>query len=130
MVHKESGGQNGLTNNLVTTAHLLFNPLRTHADALADAIVRDLSCVFVDPFEPQASPPVSPRKVEKTGLPTPQESPNPKKGGMSEEQVKYARDLSTVTNAAIKFLAIAFSVPAIYNVFSSTCRTQTTNSSH
>ncbi|KAH8113541.1 hypothetical protein DFH11DRAFT_1599209 [Phellopilus nigrolimitatus] len=101
--------------------HPLFNPMRQHADALAGAIVRDLGRVFADPFQlPTPTPPSrTPEHGEagSTSLPTPQETPT-KKGGMTEEQVKYARDLSTVTSATIKFLILAFQVPTIYNVFS------------
>lgn len=48
----------------------------------------------------------------------PRETPSPRKGGMSEEQVKFARDLSTVTNSVLKFLALVFQVREIYGCFS------------
>ncbi|KAL5512693.1 hypothetical protein ACEPAG_2959 [Sanghuangporus baumii] len=95
----------------------LFDPLRREAEVLSSCFVRDLGRIFVDPLMPPNSPPSTPTKDEKPVLPTPQDSPAPKKGGMNEEQVKYARDLSTVASATIKFLTLAFQVPAIYNVF-------------
>jgi hypothetical protein len=36
---------------------------------------------------------------------------------MSEEQVKYARDLATVSHAVIKLLGLAFTLPAVYALF-------------
>lgn len=36
---------------------------------------------------------------------------------MNEEQVKYARDLATVSHAVIKFIALAFTLPAVYGLF-------------
>lgn len=99
--------------------HPLFNPLRRQSDALSSAIVRDLGRVFEDPFETfglgqPSSSSFSPIRGKGT--------PSPKKGGMSEEQVKYARDLSTVSTATFRFLAMALTVPSIYEVFSGTCR--------
>ncbi|OBZ68972.1 hypothetical protein A0H81_11315 [Grifola frondosa] len=49
-------------------------------------------------------------------LPSPKESPR-KKVGMSAEQVKHARDLYTVSHAAMKFLALVFTLPAVSQVF-------------
>ncbi|KAI5123177.1 hypothetical protein M0805_000877 [Coniferiporia weirii] len=103
----------------------LFCPLRLHADAVAAAIARDLGRVFVDPLlplDPSLDSTTEPSKVQKSpltprGTPSSKNPKSPKKGGMTEEQVKYARDLSTVSNAAIKFLILAFQVPTIYNVF-------------
>ncbi|THH07269.1 hypothetical protein EW145_g3491 [Phellinidium pouzarii] len=101
----------------------LFQPLRLHADALANAIVRDLGRVFADPFlysTPLSGSEAGPSRIEKSSLPTPRETPSPKspkKGGMTEEQVKYARDLSTVASATVRFLILAFQAPSIYNVF-------------
>ncbi|EJC98994.1 uncharacterized protein FOMMEDRAFT_148951 [Fomitiporia mediterranea MF3/22] len=112
---RSSVPQNFFTSQTQDVHYALFEPLRSDAEALSIAIVRDLGRVFVDPFLPPNSPPATPR--EKSGLPTPQDSPVPKKGGMTEEQVKYARDLSTVTNSTIKFLTLTLQTPSIYNVF-------------
>ncbi|KAL5524821.1 hypothetical protein ACEPAF_9967 [Sanghuangporus sanghuang] len=99
------------------TRHALFDPLRREAEVLSSCIARDLGRIFVDPFVPPNSPPSTPTKDKKSILPTPQDSPASKKGGMNEEQVKYARDLSTVASATIRFLTLALQIPAIYNVF-------------
>jgi hypothetical protein len=50
-------------------------------------------------------------------LPSPKNSPG-KKQGMSAEQAKYARDLCTTTQAAIKLLMAMFALPAVYRIFS------------
>lgn len=109
--------QNFFSSPNRNTRHALFNPLRREAEMLSDCITRDLGRIFSDPFLPPNSPPSTPTRSDKSILPTPEDSPAPKKGGMNEEQVKYARDLSTVASATVKFLTLAFQVPAIYNVF-------------
>jgi hypothetical protein len=40
---------------------------------------------------------------------------------MDEEQVKYARDLATVSHAVIKLLGLAFTLPAVYGLFDGMC---------
>jgi hypothetical protein len=35
---------------------------------------------------------------------------------MDEEQVKYARDLATVSHVVIKLLGLAFTLPAIHGI--------------
>jgi len=57
--------------------------------------------------------------VKSTVLPSPEKSPR-KKRGMTEEQVKFARDLCTTTHSVIKLLALVFTLPAVYRVFSGT----------
>lgn len=95
----------------------LFEHMRTTAGPLTRAMVRDLRRVFVNPYEHRPSSSTSPRESMEKSLPSPRETPSPKKGGMSEEQVKFARDLSTVTNSVLKFLALAFQVREIYGCF-------------
>ena len=41
---------------------------------------------------------------------------------MDEEQVKYARDLATVSHAVIKLLGLVFTLPAVYNLFDGSFR--------
>ncbi|KAA1469740.1 hypothetical protein DENSPDRAFT_816901 [Dentipellis sp. KUC8613] len=99
----------------------LFQPLRKHCAALVESIVRDLGRALVDPLEGVSRndelEPESPVSVEeRTALPSPAKSPR-KKRGMSEEQVKYARDLCTTSHSVIKLLGFALTLPAIYRVF-------------
>ncbi|KAL1689375.1 hypothetical protein GGG16DRAFT_93612 [Schizophyllum commune] len=89
----------------------LFQPIRADPQAFTDAIVRDLNKARIDPtaFE------------EKTAsvLPSPKKSPTKKAaGGLSAEQVKYARDFSMVCHAVIKLLCFMFTVPATMYLFS------------
>ncbi len=36
---------------------------------------------------------------------------------MNEEQIKYARDLATVSHAVIKLLGLIFTLPAVHGLF-------------
>ena len=90
----------------------LFQPIRADPQAFTDAIVRDLNKARIDPtaFE------------EKTAnvLPSPKKSPAKKAaGGLSAEQVKYARDFSMVCHAVIKLLCFMFTVPVTMYLFTS-----------
>lgn len=90
----------------------LFQPIRKNAEAIVDAFVRDLGKALEDPG-------VSAVECEdvRVLLPSPKSSPK-KKAGMTAEQVKYARDLCTISHAVMKLLAVVFTMPAIYRVFS------------
>ena len=93
----------------------LFQPLRKNAQALVDAIVRDLGCAFIDPLTAfHTNDDNIPLKVS---LPSPRKSPSKKKGGMTEEQVKHARDLCTTSHSVIRLLSFMLSVSAVFNVF-------------
>ncbi|KAG6844709.1 hypothetical protein H0H87_004432 [Tephrocybe sp. NHM501043] len=93
----------------------LFDPLRKHLERFADAVVRDLGRVLVDPAASKEDKEVSVRIL----LPSPTNTPVKKKkrDGMSAEQVKYARDLCTTTHAVIRLLSLVFTLPAIMTVF-------------
>ena len=96
----------------------LFQPLRKNTQAFVNAIVRDLGCAFIDPLAPfYAKRDEVPPKVT---LPSPMKSPSKKKGGMTEEQAKYARDLCTTTHSVIKLLSFMLSVSAVFNIFQGT----------
>jgi hypothetical protein len=94
----------------------LFQPLRKRRVEFVDAVVRDLGRALIDPMEGSDQPgclvpePLSP-------LPSPEKSPRKKRCDMDEEQVKYARDLATVSHTAIKLLGLVFTLPAVYNLF-------------
>ena len=96
----------------------LFQPIRKHRLAFVDSVIRDLGRALVDPMDgddqllvgcPEPEPP--------SALPSPEKSPRKRRCGMSEEQVKYARDLVTVSHAVIKFLGLVFTLPAVYGLF-------------
>ncbi|KAI1787492.1 hypothetical protein LXA43DRAFT_1028904, partial [Ganoderma leucocontextum] len=103
----------------------LFQPIRKNRKAFVEALVRDLQQVFIDPlegaasttaFDPLSSPLREPPST--TSLPSPRDSPKKtKKRGMSEEQVKRARDLCGICHAVMRLLSVMFTVPSLYNLF-------------
>jgi hypothetical protein len=104
------GAVNGSTD--ADASWPLFQPLRRHREAVIRAFVRDLGRAFVDSSMADAE-----HEEGRVLLPSPQSSPK-RKQGMSAEQVKYARDLCTTCHAVMKLLAVVFTLPAIYRVFS------------
>lgn len=87
----------------------LFQPLRKHRDALAEAICRDLGRALEDPLPEEET------REQVRALPSPEKSP--KKRGMTAEQAKHARDLCAIAHAVLKLLAAVFTLPCIYGVF-------------
>lgn len=92
----------------------LFQPLRQNTEPFVDAIVRDLGRVFVDPL---SFCPVVEEEKSKCILPSPEKTPTRKKGGMTGEQAKYARDLCTTCHSVIRTLSVIFAVPRFYKFF-------------
>jgi hypothetical protein len=91
----------------------LFQPLRKNIEVFVDAVVRDLGRALVDPLLPSS---IVEESMTKAFL-SPEKSPVKKKGGMTGEQVKYARDLCTTCHSVIKALAVILSLPALYSLF-------------
>lgn len=103
----------------------LFHPIRANQEAFVRAITRDLGRALVDPLEAIAEDFIvedEPMPCSGSGsLPSPRESPKKRKKGMSAEQVKHARDLCTATHAVLRLLALVFTIPAVYSLFTSAC---------
>jgi len=105
----------------------LFQPLRKNAQKFVDCVVRDLGRALIDPLNSEECPASDEersameewRDDEDNGpLPSPEKTPRkPKKKGMTASQVKFARDLCTISHASIKLLCMLFAVPATYSVF-------------
>ncbi|KAF9523903.1 hypothetical protein CPB83DRAFT_862112 [Crepidotus variabilis] len=94
----------------------LFQPLRQNKAAFVDAVVRDLGRALVDPLS--LSPSTEEELPPKLSLPSPQKTPvKKKKGGMTAEQVKFARDLCTTCHSVIKTLSVILSLPALHGLF-------------
>lgn len=99
----------------------LFQPLRQNKTAFVDAIVRDLGRALVDPL--LLSPSTEEVEDDFPNLfSSPLKSPNKRKGGMTAEQVKFARDLCTTCHSVIKMLSVMLSVPALMNLFDGNSR--------
>ena len=90
-----------------------FEPLRSNQDLFTDAVVRDLGRVMLNPSLPKESRP-------EISLPSPRPSPSRKRHGMTEDEVRYARDLATTTHSVIKLLTQLFVSPRLCQLFSST----------
>lgn len=89
----------------------LFDPLRSNQDLFTDAVIRDLGRVMVDPSLPKENRP-------EVSLPSPRPSPSRKRHGMTEDEVRYARDLATTTHSVVKLLAQLFASPQLCKLFS------------
>jgi len=89
----------------------LFQPLRNNRKLFVGAVVRDLGRALVDPAKRDEL-----ENTRRVLLPSPKDTPK-KKGGMTAEQVKYARDLSTTCHSVIRLLALIFTLPALKSVF-------------
>ena len=98
----------------------LFQPLRKKKQAFVDAVIRDVQRALVDPrsFNNDEEQ----EEIAKIAPPTPEKTPGKKKGGLSAEQVKYGRDLSTTCQSALKCINVVFSCPAVYQVFTGQSR--------
>jgi hypothetical protein len=94
----------------------LFQPMRQNISAIANAIIRDISRA-TEALPSSPPDPEQEREEQMVLLPSPEKSPKKKKG-MSAEQVKHARDLCNASHAALKFVAVVFTNPAVYRVFS------------
>jgi len=88
-----------------------FDPLRSNQDLFTDAVIRDLGRAMVDPsLQKENRPEVS--------LPSPRPSPSRKRHGMTEDEVRYARDLATTTHSVVKLLALLSASPQLCQLFS------------
>ena len=94
----------------------LFQPIRKRRLAFVNSVIRDLGRALIDPMDGDDQLDYLERELP-SALPSPEKSPRKKRCGMSEEQVKYARDLATVSHAVIKFLGLIFTLPAVYGLF-------------
>jgi hypothetical protein len=103
-------------NTTVSASWPLFLPLRKSIDLITKAIIRDLDRAFEE--SPSQSAPEKERD-EETLLPSPKSSPK-RKIGMTEEQVKHARDLCTTCHAVLKLLGLVLTLPAMYKIFNGT----------
>lgn len=90
----------------------LFEPLRKNRKAFVYALVRDLGRALINPASGDDA-----ENMPRVLLPSPKGTPK-KKGGMTAEQVKYARDLCTTCHSVIRLLALVFTLPALRNLFS------------
>jgi len=89
----------------------LFDPLRSNQDLFTDAVVRDLGRAMADPF-------LSKKRRPEISLPSPRPSPSRKRHGMTEDEVRHARDLATTTHSVVKLLAQLFASPQLCQLFS------------
>ncbi|KAF8630008.1 hypothetical protein AX15_003157 [Amanita polypyramis BW_CC] len=96
----------------------LFQPIRKNKDTFVKAVVRDLGRALVDPLVGEGLCGESNEERILVPLPSPNNTPRKKKDGMTAEQVKYARDLCTVSHSAIRLLGVVWTLPAIYSIFS------------
>lgn len=103
----------------------LFQPLRKNVQTFTEAVIRDLDKAFVQPKSDLSPEDDIPADCDKecegedtpSLLPSPKQSPKKKKQGMSASQVKFARDLSTITHAVLRLLGAVFTLPSIYQIF-------------
>jgi hypothetical protein len=93
----------------------LFRPLRAHRVELVAALCRDVQRALQDPAGADVG--TGPSSNPSASLPSPRASPTKRRHGLTEEQVTLARDLFATSQAALRFLLLAFALPSIYCVF-------------
>lgn len=101
----------------------LFQPLRKHRELIVESMVRDLGRALEDPkatlkLAPEHDTENIDPELLSSCLPSPKPSPSSKKRkGLSEEEVKHARDLCTVCQSVLKLLSAVFTMAPLYRVF-------------
>jgi hypothetical protein len=91
----------------------LLEPLRAQRDELVSALCRDVRRALQDPAADRAA-------ETKGAPPSPRASPSKKRCGLSEHEVKHARDLFATAQAALRFLLYALAAPTVYDIFTGT----------
>jgi hypothetical protein len=97
----------------------LLRPLRRQSTEVTQALCRDIQRALEDPAASRT--PTHDADLfacPTSSLPSPKASPTKKRHGLTEDEVKHARDLFSVSNAALRLLLIAFTVPTLYCCFS------------
>ncbi|EJD52145.1 hypothetical protein AURDEDRAFT_181670 [Auricularia subglabra TFB-10046 SS5] len=101
----------------------VFRPLCEHHEAVARALERDLARCFIDPLHSQPSTHEQSHSEHSDVfgvLETPMSSSpvrESKKRGMSDFEIRYARDLYSVCHGALRLLSNLFAVPQLCNIF-------------
>jgi hypothetical protein len=93
-----------------------LQPIVDHVPEFLTALTRDLSRALHNPVAKSDS--ILPLSNSVPSDPSVDSSPPPKKGGYTEYEVTYARDLFLLSQAALRCLSLVFWVPQIYSLFS------------
>lgn len=116
----------------VNASAKLFIPIKDNNANLASMIIHDLGSVLIDPLDnscrdsyldsdgiqvPEDAGSDDSHSTDlNTGLPSPPKS-SPKRGGLTESQVKRSRDLCMLSHAVLKFLHVAFALISVSTNF-------------
>ncbi|KAG9125150.1 hypothetical protein FRC07_008788 [Ceratobasidium sp. 392] len=117
-----------VTDTEITPDLPLLQPIQKHHSELAIALARDVARALVKPISFAAPVPYQVSDVEEWssdyssdvyGSSSPPGSPSgpTQKRGLTAAEVKYARDLSLVSQSAIRVLAVVFHEPAVSSHF-------------
>ena len=100
-----------------------LQPFQSNLEPVLLALERDIRRALVDPVQRTApsSDEESETKstLEEENIPTKREKPT--RGGLTEFEVTYARDLYMVCSAALKVVSLVFWVPQLYGVIEGEC---------
>jgi hypothetical protein len=83
-----------------------FNPLKQNSPQLTQSLRRDIRRALIDPSSTSRAS----SSLENSLLSNSQ---------VSEDEIKYARDLSSLCHHTLRFLSLVFTVPAMYSIFPS-----------
>lgn len=104
--------------------HPALAPVVQYMEEIASVIKRDVSRALEDPIKSKqkssenplpSPPPSSPCPFDSSPTSSVSGVEQPKKAGMDEQQVKYARDLCTVSQSAMKLLATILCLSGLIN---------------
>ncbi|QRW05501.1 hypothetical protein RhiLY_04500 [Ceratobasidium sp. AG-Ba] len=122
-------GPDGVPTETEITPDLpLLQPIQKYHSQLATALARDVARALVKPVSFTAPAPYQPNDLDEWssdyssdvyGSSSPPGSPSgpTQKRGLTAAEVKYARDLSLVSQSAIRVLAVVFHEPAVSSHF-------------
>ena len=92
-----------------TDEPIALRPFKANMDSILRALDRDVRRALVNPIT----------RTKSNGIES-DDDKSPKRGGLTEYEVTYARDLFMLSSASLRFLSLIFWVPQLYSLIPGT----------